>query len=446
MQSRTGRRARGVALLIVLVVLVLIATLATEIAITARTTHQLAEHSIDDLLLRTAVDGRVEILKAALRYDGTNGSGYDGEADEWSFHNSQKLSGWGDRGTSSMGQTTGEDAKNVASYKNTDVQITAWCEDERSKLNLRGLMRAEGTPDFQHTRDALIRVIDLYREGNSKRDLTDSDAKEMVDDLLKWLQAESDTSENPMPAVKDNRGRLQSIDDLLRVPGGHWTEERLYGGRDPDADETQEAAADSSSTSGTDSGWEPPGAIPGLDRYLNVFAETTPASPPMRINLNTASLVVMKALFDANDEDLAAKIVDYRRQGANDATSTAGTSGTTGGTTGGSTTGGSTSSADATGGFFKSKTELSKVEGMDQDPTKWPARLNFFGDVASAVYSLRVYAELPTKSGGEEDTTDPAATRKDEGPFLNYRQVVQRTNAGFITLFTERIAERLTKQ
>src|SRR5690349_18728015 len=83
MRRRFVRRARGIALLVVLVVLVLIATLATEIAITAKMHHTLAQHSMDDLLLRTAVDGRISILEAALRYDGTNGSGYDGEADEW---------------------------------------------------------------------------------------------------------------------------------------------------------------------------------------------------------------------------------------------------------------------------------------------------------------------------------------------------------------------------
>jgi hypothetical protein len=443
MRSRDPRRPRGVALLIVLVVLVLIATLATEIAITARTTHKLAEHSIDDLLLRTAVDGRVEILKAALRFDGTNGTGYDGEADEWSYHNSQKLSGWGDRTASPMGgDPSGEDAKNATTYKNTDVTITAWCEDERSKVNLRGLMKPEDTPVFQHTRDLLIRVIDLYREGNSKRDLTDSDAKEMVDDLLKWLQAESDTSENPMPAVKPNRGRLQSIDDLLRVPGGHWTEDRLYGGRDPDADEAEEAqAADatSSSSSGADSGWEPPAAIPGLDRYLTVFAETNLPDPPMRINLNTAPLVVVKALFDSNEEDLADKLVEYRRQGANDEASTGSTSSTTGSTTGGA------APTETAQGFFKAKGDITKVEGMDQDLAKYP-RLNFFADVASPIYSIRVYAELPSKSGAEADSTDPSAAPKNDGPFLNYREVVQRTNAGFITLFTERIAERLTKK
>jgi len=90
------RSARGIALLIVLVVLVLIATLATEIAITAKTHHTLSEHSMDELLLRSSVDGRIEILKSAITFETSRSLGYDCEAGTWSWHKHDKLSGWGD--------------------------------------------------------------------------------------------------------------------------------------------------------------------------------------------------------------------------------------------------------------------------------------------------------------------------------------------------------------
>jgi len=435
------RRARGVALLIVLVVLVLIATLATEIAVTARTTHRLADNSLDELLLRTSVDGRIEILKAALRYDGTNGTGYDGEADEWSWHKREKLSSWGERGVSAFGGITPDETGTTAQYKTTDIKITAWCEDERSKVNLRGLMKPEDSPIFQNTRDLLIRLIDLYREGHSSLDLSDGDGKEMVDDLVRWIQAEADTEENPMPAVKPNRGRLQSVDDLLRVPGGRWTAERLYDVKDPDLAEEDEAdqgtvtpASDTSSSTssgGTDAGsWERQNGVPGLFRYLTVFAEEV-ADPPMRINVNTAPLVVIKALLDSNDEDLAEKIIEHRREGADD---TSDTSGTSTGTTG-------TSGTDAgTQGFFKTKADLSKVEGMDQDLAKYP-RLNFFADVSSSVFSLRVIARAVSEgaSGSEtEPTPDGEEAPKQLQSAYDFRMVVQRTNAGFLTLYSER--------
>jgi DNA uptake protein ComE-like DNA-binding protein len=260
----------------------------------------------------------------------------------------------------------------------------------------------------------------------------------MVEDLVKWLQAEADTDDNPMPAVKANRGRLQSVDDLLRVPGGHWTLERLYDVKDASIDE--DAAASESRTSGGtgDATWERVNGIQGLSRYLTVFAEDT-ADPAMRVNVNTASLVVMKALFDANDEDLAETLLTHRREGAEDDT-------TTGAAPGTSTGGSSPSAADPAKGFYKSKQDLTKVEGMDQDLAKYP-RLNFFADVGSPVYSIRVVAKVVRKTDEDTDTgTDEDGARREIDAIYDYREVVQRTAGGFLTLFTERRSDPIYDQ
>lgn len=437
MEKRFAGRARGIALLIVLVVLVLIATLATEIAISARTHHQLAQHSMDDLLLRSAVDARIPILKAALRYDGTSSAGYDGEADAWSWHADQvdekhRLSSWGERSSTAAQPVSGEQAQNVAAFDNTDVKVHAWCEDERSKINLRGLMKPEESEVFKNTRETLIRLIDLYREHWSSLDVSEGEAKDMVDDLVKHLQAEADTETNPMPAVKANRGRLQSVDDLLRVPGGRWTAERLFDVRDPDVSEdgsTSSSTDESSSGGGSDSNWEPPHGTPGLFHYLTVYAEDA-ADPPMRINVNTAPAIVLKALFDAGDETLADKIVERRRQGADDKESATGT--------GTGTSGGSTDTQNQ--GFYKSKAELTKVEGMEQDLAKYP-RLNFFADIASSVYSLHVVATIGKQGAGSDESAasseDPNQPKSPDADY-QYVVVVQRTTAGFVTLYAER--------
>src|SRR5262249_28529555 len=155
--------------------------------------------------------------------------------------------------------------------------------------------------------------------------------------------------------------------------------------------DTSGAAADE------DPAWSRQNGVPGLARYLTVFAEDV-ADPPMRINVNTAPLVVLKALFDANNEDIAEKIVAYRREGAPDPASTTGTTGTSG-TTGGTSGGASTDTGSK--GFFKTKQELTKVEGMAQDLTKEP-RLNFFADVSSSVYSIRVIAKSLRKGAGAD--------------------------------------------
>jgi type II secretory pathway component PulK len=427
---------RGVALLIVLVVLVLIATLATEIAVTSRTYYRAADRSMESLLLRSAVDGRAQILLAALRYDGTNGSGYDGEADEWSWHNHERLSDWGTRAAGTTDVAESSETSAVAGYSNTQVELTAWCEDERAKLNLRGLMKPEDSPVFVNTRETLVRLIDLYRDGTSALDLSDSDAREMVEDLVKWLQAEADTDENPMPAVKPNRGRLQSLDDLVRVPGGHWTPERLYDVRDPNATD-EEGSADSSASddASSDSAWMRPNGVAGLARYLTVFAEDA-NDPPMRINVNTAPVTLLRALLDPNDEDLAQKIADHRREGADESTSSTSSADTSG-------TAGSTD--QTTVKFFKNKSDLKNVEGMDADLAKYP-RLNFFADVASNVFSLRVVAKVVKRGAGDVESAgeDEDAPREISSVY-DYRQVVQRTQAGkeFLTLFVERRSDPL---
>jgi type II secretory pathway component PulK len=456
MIRRSIRGARGIALLIVLVVLVLIATLATEIAVTAKTHHTLSEHSMDELLLRTTVDGRIEILKSALTYEASRGLGYDCEAGTWAWHNHDKLSSWGERGTSTYSDPSG-DTKGDIAFKNTDVQVTAWAEDERAKINLRGLMKPEESDVFKNTRDALVRLIDIYRDKWSSLDLSEGDAKDMVDDLVRWLQAESDTDDNPMPAVKPNRGRLQSIDDLLRVPGGHWTPERLYDVKDPDVTDDDVGSSrtvqqTNNATTGTDeSAWERSNGIAGLARFLTVYAETTTADPPMRINVNTASVTVLRALFDAVDDDLAQKIADFRRQGVDDATGTGtGTSGTTSGTQGttGTTGGSGTNSTDPTQNYFKAKADLAsgKIEGMEKDLAKYP-RLNYFADTTSVVYSLRVIAKVVRGGSGGSSTdaasTDDSAEPKQVDAVCDYRMVVQRTTAGFITILCERRTDPL---
>jgi hypothetical protein len=440
MRTSRSHRSGGIALLIVLVVLVLIATLATEITITAKTHHQLGEHAMEDLLLRSAVDGRVPILKAALKYDLSMNTGFDGEADEWSWHANhanKKLSSWGERASAASTNTVnGEEAKTVAAYNNTDVQLTAWCEDEHAKLNLRGLQDPEAA---EHVKATLIRLIDVYRADWSSLDCSDNDGKEMVDDLMKWLNPEADTDDNPKPAVKDKRGRLQSIDDLLRVPGGRWTPERLYDVKDPDAteDDTTAPTDDASNGVGRDPTWERQNGVPGLIHYLSVWAEDTP-KPSVKINVNTASLTMLKALFDSNDEDLATKIVETRRKAADDQTGAAPATGTTTG-----------AAADQTLGFFKGKAEIpTKVEGMAKDLKQYK-EFDFFADVASNIYSLRIIARMPKKGAnadaGATASEDEKAPKQIDAVY-DFHQVVQRTTTGFITLYTERRSDPLFDQ
>lgn len=413
------RRERGIALLLVLIAVVLLGALATEVSQTAATQSTVGRNTMSDLLLRTAVEGRAQILRAALAFDASSGQSIDTDDDVWSWRKNEEehLSDWGIRTSEATGGSESEDA---VAYDNTRVELLAWCEDERSKLNLLGLSRARDTQDFTFTRDALIRLIDEFRE-DTAYDLTEADAQEMVDDLLRWLEDQAEEDENPMPPVASGRGRLQSVDDLLRVPGGKWTSAVLHDVVDPDRDPDEDV--DDGDVANQDADFERVNGIAGLGRYLTVHAEPV-ANAPLRINVNTAPRPVLRALFDVRDADLADAIIEHRHEGAGD-TEDAGSS---------------TAAGDDEVGYFQNKAQLSRVEGMADSLDAYP-RLDYFADTRSDVFSLRVIATMVT--GSLEGGADFDDAEEDDGPrditaTFQYREVVQRLDQGFVTLFVER--------
>ena len=416
---RTKRSQRGIALLLVLIAAVLLITLALEIAQTSATQGRLGRNAMNDFLLRTASEGRLHILRASLRYDATSGDSKDTEADDWAWFNREQLSSWGERSGSGLPQ----DGEDNVTFRNTDVRIVAYCEDERSKLNLLGLSRPEDSADFTITGQALIRLIDEFRDHVSALDLSESDGQEMVDDLVEWLQDQGEEDDNPIPPVAAGRGKLQSVDDLLRVPGGKWKASVLFDVLDPDRD-PEETTDDAE---GGDGEFERVNGVPGLLRYLTVHAESG-ANPPLRINVNTAPRAVLRALFDDHDRELADAIVEHRREGAGE----------------------EESAAPAEGdevGFFANKSQLSRVEGMAESLDVYP-RLNYFADVRSDVYSLRVVATMVTGTiEGEWDAEDEDADEpRDIVASYQVREIVQRVEDGFVTLFRERRSDPILER
>lgn len=415
---------RGAALVLVLVVLLMMAALAAEIALTARTQHQLSKHSMHEFLLRTAVDGRIHILESLLRFDATSDQSIDTEDDVWAYSHHEEYSSWGEAGKAAGFETSDEGF----SYDNREVQLEAWVEDERSKLNLRGLSRPEGSNEFRYTREALIRLIDLYREEWSDLDVGESEAEEMVDELVDWLRDQADEEENPIPRVRANRGRLQCVDDLLRVPGKIWTRERLYDARDPewdyeeeDQDELDPEDVPVESARG-DGKWRRANGVPGLVEFITVQAATGD-NPELSINVNTASVIVLKALFDHDDDLLAENLVDARREGSDDP-----------------------DSQEEDVGYFRSREDLDRVDGFEGgDLASRHPRFNHFFATTSNVFSLRIIAKMVVLRADVQEEYDPGEEPPPDAPrdivaSYQYRRVVERTAQGesMITLFTQR--------
>jgi type II secretory pathway component PulK len=427
---RRRPRSAGIALLLVMVVLLLVATLATEIALTARTHYRLADHAMDDFLLRSVVEGRRNILVAALRHDGSRADNMDTEWDTWSWH------GLGDLGAreawGQAGGTPDDEVRDAADdeaarvYRNRDVTFLAWCQDERSKVNLRGLKWEKDSPTFLQTQETLVRLIDRYRERWPELDVSDSDAREMVNDLVEWLHSAEDTDDDPLPPSKNRQGRLLSLEELLRVPGGRWLPERCYDVRNPK--ETEEGdfsrtvvasgAADAEEDTGgaDDSAWEwaNGGSVPGLFRYVTVWGEGTTGNQP-KINVNTALRPVLEALLEPGQEELAEAILEHRRAGGNPSET-------------------SETSSEETGGWFKQKSDLTKVDGMGDDLGRYP-RLDFFAETKSTTFSLRIICRMVTgRVEGGEESDEP----RDIKSLYHYREVVQRTQQGTVSLHAER--------
>jgi len=415
-------RERGGALIVVLIVLVLMAALSLEVAATAVTHGRLAEHGMNDFLLRTAAEGRREILRKAILYAKSSSQNQVTEEGDWSWFNADTLGRWGENPEGLAPPEGGGTA-----YKNTDVELDAWCEDERAKICLLGLVpRATDDENSLHarTRRVLIRLIDVYREAWSDLDLSEADAEEMVDELVEWLHTSADDDdESPTPDVAEAFGRLQSIDDLRRIPGGFWSADRLYDVRDPeweDEDEGQRRRArdrdDDDDGEDTEEGQEDsrffrPNGVPGLARFLTVHAQGG-ETPEIRINFNTAPHTLIKALFDPEYEELAEAIIQHRRQNV------------------GSDEDDEPSGEASEQGYFTGPSDIGKVEGFDDTwQSEYPLAASFF-DVDSRIFSICVIAKVVQVEGQEADEEADEDAIPEVVATYQYREMVEFTGGG----------------
>ena len=229
-------------------------------------------------------------------------------------------------------------------HADDDLTTYVWIEDENRKFNILALWSP--VPEFaEFSRDRLVRLIDSLRE-DTEFDVSTGDAQRIVQDLTDWVQR-SGTEAIPRPVLKSDEEKrrdvtailhldellmLQSVDEDLffdKVLDGRvylglesvltiWTSLKVDPG-DPDKVARQRAAAAARGEP------PPPGAEPAAgggetDPAAGAAPDDDEPQQPdglgIRINVNTASRPVLRALFPPEKipDRLLDAILRYRNE------------------------------------------------------------------------------------------------------------------------------------
>jgi len=264
------RGERGIALVIVLLVLILTSILALEIKSTAKNKR-------NSFLMQQAMAGQLEILKQVLLFDAKENQ-VEKLDDAW---NDEKYTDFQEGPT----EEDLEDRDPSEPISSEGFELKARVEDEGRKFNLKNLI-VEDEEQRKHWERIFIRLLVQFREDHGIHALTESAAEDVLKDVKEWFERKDDERGLPVPAVKEGAGVMLTPDELLLVEG---IDRDLWFDRKPEEefDDT----------------------IPGLYRYLTLWSEG-------RINLNTADPVVVRALFDPQDEQLAEDFLVWRDEEA----------------------------------------------------------------------------------------------------------------------------------
>jgi len=247
---------RGIALLVVIMLGAILIPFSAEFAYQINLEVLTANNVIDHLTIDNAIDSQFEVVRARLEYDGA-GNTTDSYGDSW---NDEEL--------------------RQRSDEESGVQIETVIFDEQGKLNI--LMLAEASADRRAIwKLRLVEIIKRFRK-DTKFDNVAGQAEEIAEEINRWVTGVASRGGVPKPKTIDGRGML--VLDELKFVSPIFEKERLL----VDIREGEETG-------------------PGLHRFLTIYGNG-------KINLNTASRVVLEAFFP-NDEEIAERIIE-RRDGA----------------------------------------------------------------------------------------------------------------------------------
>jgi len=246
--GRPVKNRRGIALILALLVTALLVSLVVDFSYTMRLDVVLAANLRDEIKAGYAARSGVELAKVILQEDDET---CDTLEEAWAhFSEHSGMIGEDDEG-----------------------RFRGMIVDEASKLDINSTLDDQGEilPD---RREQLVRLFELLGH-----------ERELVDAIVDWLDKNDDEEpagaetayyESLSPPYTPKNGPLSCVQELMRVKG--MTEEILYG-----KDDTK-----------------------GLVDYLTIYSEEG------RVNLNTASALVLQSLSSEVDESLAQAIISYR--------------------------------------------------------------------------------------------------------------------------------------
>lgn len=234
-------------------------------------------------------------------------------------------------------------------HADNDLTTYVWVEDENRKLNLLAIW----SPDekfAEFSRDRLVRLIDVLRE-DTEFDVSTSDAQRIAQEIHDWGKR-GGTEAMPRPQLKsdDEQRRELSVplhlDELMLLPSVTeelffdkvfdgkvylglesvltlWTSLRTDPG-DPEKQARLRAAAEARGEKVADPAAPSAGAQPAAGEDAGAAAGGARADQPppqpeglgIRINVNTASRQVLRALFppDKIPDRVLDAIVKYRNE------------------------------------------------------------------------------------------------------------------------------------
>ncbi len=319
--TRIGRsirprvRERGFAMLLVLMMTTITIIVVSELAYQSSLEFLSASNVSDQGLIEYSIDGQFELALAHLLYDKKQNE-TESESDDWNS-------------TSIRNRTDG------------DVAMKQRIFDEGGKFNVIRLISGNEAAQSR-AKEVFVRIIDGFRKDiaadkTKGGDIDVSDAEDIADRVIRHLKREGATGQVPKPKTNPANVPLL-IDELLFCDTAKSSQimEALLVDKIVDEDRV----------------------APGLWRFITCYGSG-------KMNVNTAPLVVLQALFSqAGDVSYAQGILDRRRSAATD-TGASGTSGTTGM----SATSSSSTSSETGGNPFKDVGELTdgSVQGLTQD-------------------------------------------------------------------------------